>query len=503
MLQSSIYSLIYAKVFKKSFERDHKFTPELFEFLLNSSHKVFKNAPRKTFLRIYRISYLIFGGVTLAVILDTTQFFLSLLFFFFCMIIISVAITGSKNNTLENYMKLKEKTKSLIIDSLKNLLYIKSRGWEEHYLKMVAKQRAQEQKSVRKINIVESLWEITSWTAIFLILTILVLLDLEQDMESEHGMTREKIAIRKLVNFIVFYYVMLKMSWLLRHGLDFHKDNVEKEMFYEEMENYFEGMVVQVRPERELTGVDGLDQAPKTMAVMMKDCYFEWRSLGAAKFNQKRDKKKEEEERLYINFNWKKRKERYLKKIEKMNKIAELDVDEEKSVAYTLNTVADGKQQIFDPDNDPLNPHSMKLSEPEYVLKKINLMIRKGQFCFILGTSSSGKSSLFKAIIGEMLISFREKPLFKIKGNLHYIGSSPWLFDGSLKENIIVHNKFNQRRFNDALKFSLLKGTLSAEGYDGRMDPEGVLTINPTEVPLSDDPLFALKIECARCIYSE
>lgn len=73
--------------------------------------------------------------------------------------------------------------------------------------------------------------------------------------------------------------------------------------------------------------------------------------------------------------------------------------------------------------------------------------------------------------------------------------TEPWLIDGSLKDNILMNKPFNEARFAEALKLALLEKDLDQMDF-------GIQT-KYTESFMFADPLFKLKVACARAIYSE
>jgi ABC-type multidrug transport system fused ATPase/permease subunit len=75
------------------------------------------------------------------------------------------------------------------------------------------------------------------------------------------------------------------------------------------------------------------------------------------------------------------------------------------------------------------------------------------------------------------------------------MATEPWLIDGTLKENILMNRPFNESKFTEALKLSFLERDLDS------LD-SGIQT-KFSDTNMSIDPLFKLKIECARAIYAE
>lgn len=78
---------------------------------------------------------------------------------------------------------------------------------------------------------------------------------------------------------------------------------------------------------------------------------------------------------------------------------------------------------------------------------------------------------------------------------MHYMPTEPWLIDGTLKENILMNRPFNEGKFTEALKFSFLEKDID-------MLDSGIQT-RFTDVQMNSDPLFKLKVQCARAIYAE
>jgi ABC-type transport system involved in cytochrome bd biosynthesis fused ATPase/permease subunit len=75
------------------------------------------------------------------------------------------------------------------------------------------------------------------------------------------------------------------------------------------------------------------------------------------------------------------------------------------------------------------------------------------------------------------------------------LADNPWLIKGTLRQNIIMDQEYDSYRMEKALKYSMLKSTV--ENFE-----EG-LEMDVGQSSSSVDPLFALKVECARAIYSK
>lgn len=109
----------------------------------------------------------------------------------------------------------------------------------------------------------------------------------------------------------------------------------------------------------------------------------------------------------------------------------------------------------------------------EYVLEKINLEIKKNEKIIIKGETGSGKSTLIDIILGlqnptsgEIFIDSKKvnNLNFNWYNNFSYIPQSIYLFDDTIKNNIILDNnedKFNEKYFKYCLEISQLSSFIN------------------------------------------
>lgn len=81
-------------------------------------------------------------------------------------------------------------------------------------------------------------------------------------------------------------------------------------------------------------------------------------------------------------------------------------------------------------------------------LSSINMDIPKGQLAVVVGPVGSGKSSLLSAILGEMNIS---QGSISIGGKFAYVEQEPWIRSASVKDNIIMNNQYDEKRYNEVI----------------------------------------------------
>eukprot|EP00913_Durusdinium_trenchii_P011752 g11038.t1 len=78
-------------------------------------------------------------------------------------------------------------------------------------------------------------------------------------------------------------------------------------------------------------------------------------------------------------------------------------------------------------------------------LKNLDVAIPKGELVGVIGRVGSGKTTFLQTIIGE-LNSFVEAPDAS-SGNVAYCSQVPWIFEGTLRENIVTKSAMHHDRY--------------------------------------------------------
>jgi ATP-binding cassette subfamily C (CFTR/MRP) protein 4 len=82
-------------------------------------------------------------------------------------------------------------------------------------------------------------------------------------------------------------------------------------------------------------------------------------------------------------------------------------------------------------------------------LIEIDLNVNNGSLVGIIGAIGSCKSSLLAALLGEMsLVS----GISKIHGKIAYVSQTPWIFAGTIRENILFCKHFDKEKYELVLK---------------------------------------------------
>lgn len=148
------------------------------------------------------------------------------------------------------------------------------------------------------------------------------------------------------------------------------------------------------------------------------------------------------------------------------------------------------------------------------VLKNVNLSFEPGTLNAIVGYVGAGKSSLLHAILGEMR---KTSGRVFLEGSVAYVAQMAWIFNDTLKNNILFGKPFDEELYDRALRVSAL-------GQDIEILPAGDMTaigekgINlsggqkqrvsiaravyaDADVYLFDDPLSALDAHVSRQVF--
>ncbi|XP_046619154.1 ATP-binding cassette subfamily C member 4-like isoform X1 [Neodiprion virginianus] len=163
-------------------------------------------------------------------------------------------------------------------------------------------------------------------------------------------------------------------------------------------------------------------------------------------------------------------------------------------------------------------------------LCEVSLTIRSKSLSVLVGPVGSGKSSLLHLILGELpvgagnlsLYAGENKPENKITSrdiSISYTSQDPWLFSGSIRENILFGQPYDKNRYQEVTKVcALLKdfaqlpqGDLSYVGEGGASLSGGQRArvnlaraiYRDADLYLLDDPLSAVDAHVGRHLFDE
>ena len=89
-------------------------------------------------------------------------------------------------------------------------------------------------------------------------------------------------------------------------------------------------------------------------------------------------------------------------------------------------------------------------NDTDVIGSEIEMDIKNGELVTIQGQVGAGKSSLLNLLLGEVKI---HSGTMSINGSISYCSQEPWIFLGTIRENILFGKTFDSEKYN--------KGTVS------------------------------------------
>lgn len=121
----------------------------------------------------------------------------------------------------------------------------------------------------------------------------------------------------------------------------------------------------------------------------------------------------------------------------------------------------------------------------KYLFKDLNLNIKKGEKILLSGESGSGKSTLLKMLLRYIDVDFNHIKisnidinhyhLENIRSNITYVTNNEYLFNDTLRNNILLYREINEEEFtricNICLVDDIIKNNIT--GYDTMIEENG------------------------------
>ncbi|XP_026531750.1 multidrug resistance-associated protein 9-like [Notechis scutatus] len=151
-----------------------------------------------------------------------------------------------------------------------------------------------------------------------------------------------------------------------------------------------------------------------------------------------------------------------------------------------------------------------------FVLRNINIIVKKGKVLGISGNVGSGKTSILKAVLGQMYLYHGN---VVVNGTLAYVSQEAWIFHGSVRDNILFGEDYDEQRYNHIINICSLKTDMERLSYGDMTEiGEGALTLSGgqkqrislaravyanRDIYLLDDPLSAVDAQVGKSIFEE
>ncbi|PNF26824.1 hypothetical protein B7P43_G17385 [Cryptotermes secundus] len=153
---------------------------------------------------------------------------------------------------------------------------------------------------------------------------------------------------------------------------------------------------------------------------------------------------------------------------------------------------------------------------PENTLTDVSLDVRPGELVAVVGPVGSGKTSLLHAILKELPLNSGS---ISVGGSVSYASQEPWLFTGSVRQNILFGQPMDRNRYRQVVRvcalerdFQLLphgdrtivgeRGVTLSGGQRARISLARAV-YKQAEIYLLDDPLSAVDAHVGRHLFND
>jgi len=177
----------------------------------------------------------------------------------------------------------------------------------------------------------------------------------------------------------------------------------------------------------------------------------------------------------------------------------------------SFQSEADKKKDIF------VSCQSIGASWPRATIKtleSITFDCKKDDFIMICGEVASGKTSLFLSLLNELPIS---EGSARVSGTISYCSQNAWIFMGTVMENIVFGNNFDESRYRRVIEVCALgrdldlleNGDLTYIGEDSLSGGQKARVnlarclYHDCDIYLLDDPLSALDSQVATHVFDK
>ncbi|XP_067006599.2 ATP-binding cassette subfamily C member 4 [Anabrus simplex] len=149
-------------------------------------------------------------------------------------------------------------------------------------------------------------------------------------------------------------------------------------------------------------------------------------------------------------------------------------------------------------------------------LSDINLKVPRGHLCVITGPVGSGKSSLLHVMMGELPLT---EGSASVSGRLSYSSQKPWVFNGTVLDNILFGLPFSADRYRQVINACALHEDIEGFPYGDRtlVGERGIAlsggqqarislaraVYRDADVYLLDDPLSAVDSHVGKHLFEE
>ena len=208
------------------------------------------------------------------------------------------------------------------------------------------------------------------------------------------------------------------------------------------------------------------------------------------------------------------------RKLTSKNKI-KMNQNNEKSEQLSRLKSTSSIDVAIDKDIKDMDSYSLKEKSTRHQLCNICINITNKSFYAIVGRIGSGKSSLLSAILGELPLQQSKNDGVVsgsiLQGKIAYACQKVWIFNGTVKDNILFGNEFDQEWYNKVIySCCLIQDFETFSNYDETVIGERGINLSGgqksrvglaravysrADIYLLDDPLSAVDSVVAKHIF--
>ncbi|GKZ18500.1 hypothetical protein AbraIFM66951_003380 [Aspergillus brasiliensis] len=114
--------------------------------------------------------------------------------------------------------------------------------------------------------------------------------------------------------------------------------------------------------------------------------------------------------------------------------------------------------------------------DQESLVKNINMKVHRASLTVVVGPVASGKSTLCKGLLGETPVARGQVLIDTLEGGIGYCDQTPFLFNQTVRENIIGFSPYDATRYAEVIDVCLLAHDLSLlpSGDDTLVGSQGI-----------------------------
>ncbi|KAL5284865.1 ABCC4.2 family protein [Megaselia abdita] len=155
-------------------------------------------------------------------------------------------------------------------------------------------------------------------------------------------------------------------------------------------------------------------------------------------------------------------------------------------------------------------------SSSDFTLDNINITIKPKTMLAVIGEVGAGKSSIIQSILGELSA---ESGTIDVEGSISYASQEPWIFTGTIRQNILFGLPYDRKRYSDVVTtcalerdFELLthrdhtivgeRGVSLSGGQKARISLARSV-YRQADIYLLDDPLSAVDTHVGKHLFEQ